>query len=101
MTFPDSVFASLVPGTRRISRSVFFIVRQTVTAVAVESGLVASDANPSFKAVRYRRASLVAGSACCSPCSAKRKSLSVVVTMFSISELACASSSGMVLINIA
>jgi len=39
MVAPDSTFASVVPGARRISKSAFLIVRHTATAVAVDRGL--------------------------------------------------------------
>jgi len=66
------------------------------SAVLVFKGRGSSRRYPSRRASRYRRASFVAGSAfwCVSRCLISR---SVVVTMFSISELARASRSGSVL----
>ncbi len=70
-------------------------------AVLVESGRWVSEWKPACKAVRYRRASLVAGSDVWSSICAYLNNASEVVTMLSISELARASSSGMLLTSTA
>src|SRR5271170_6058310 len=101
MTRPVSSLSSFVPGVARISRSAPLIVLQTSTAMDVETGRLASMRKPWCRAVRYRNASLVAASAWLPASLAKRKSRSVVVTMFSISELACASRRGIEFIKMA
>ena len=92
--------ASAVPGTRLTCIGASLILLQMSSAVAVHSGRVCNVAKPSSRAWRYRRASLVGRSAA-SSLPRYRNSLSAVVTMCSISELACASSNGKVLIRIA
>jgi len=83
-----------------MSMSTALMVRQISTAVAVHGGRRASDSNPACSAVRYRSASLVAASAAPSSDWANWNNRSAVVTIFSISELSLASSSGIVLISI-
>ena len=65
------------------------------------SGRVFSNSAPRSSASRYRHASFVAGFGPSISSLAKRKRSSVVVTMFSISELALASRIGIVLMRIA
>src|SRR5882672_1259088 len=100
MTSPDPPLASAVPGVLRTDISTPLMWVQIVSAVRVVIGRLFSVRAPSRSARRYRSASLVAASALPSAWRC-RKSLSAVVTMFSISELARASKSGRVLIKIA
>ena len=77
------------------------MVVHTCSAVATVSPRSPTVSNPALSAVRYRSVSRVAGSAAAASSSICRKSSSEVVTMFSISELACASSNGIVLMRTA
>ena len=101
MILPVAPFINAVPGVLRMSKSISLIVRHTSTAVAVESGRRVRLSKPRCKPVRQRSVSFVAGSAWLAAALAKRNNRSAVVTMFSISELACASRIGMELISMA
>ena len=96
---PVAGLAIRVPGTARTVMSRPLIVEQTRSAVATVRPRSTTVLNPALRAVRYRRVSRTAGSWAASSSSMCLNNSSVVVTMFSISELACASSSGIVLIS--
>lgn len=93
-------FISLVPDIDRTSMSSPLIVEHTAIAVVLPRPRAAMWSYPTRSAVRYLRASLAWGVAFRSSAACWNIS-SMVVTMFSISELACASKIGIVLISTA